>query len=366
MEKLGSVDLENQKPLTRNLTIGHTPPIDNEELDRILKVGNDTTPPEMSTKPNPDLVPASGNGEKSDSDKEALREEIISYGRIGIYALAKRVTESRIERKASKAEHLTEKVAAHARASELASLPYIRIGEDGTHYSHTRKRGETYTQFRTRTGLKNPTWVQGERAQKPNGKQIYKKEIEPNETLNKEYRRAGKRLRRHRKADLIQQKGVNLHEESKNIKARGKNLRSSRSLINKTRGVGLGIKGRYRFLQGKYHTTKGEILSNMFSPEPSRRRLEVRQERSIDGLKRQALRAKALNEHMGKLVHELHPPDTKPKDTPRQQPSTEKNYPPRPSRQNAVPVDRARSRKARTEWGKKWQEQQEVNRKGVI
>lgn len=41
-------------------------------------------------------------------------------------------------------------------------------------------------------------------------------------------------------------------------------------------------------------------------------------------------------------------------------------YPPRPSRQNAVPVDRARSRKARTEWGKKWQEQQEINRKGVI
>lgn len=53
-------------------------------------------------------------------------------------------------------------------------------------------------------------------------------------------------------------------------------------------------------------------------------------------------------------------------DTPQPDDPTPRNYPPRPSRQQAAPADRTRTRKARTERGRKWQEQQETNRKGVI
>lgn len=376
MERLGSSYPENQNILPQNLLADGLPAADIQGLDQVPGGSNDFAASE------PFIEPSTAG----DIGREGLKEDVISYGRIGVYALATRVAERRVGSKADSARELTDRVEAHQRASELAQLPYVLKESPDKNFAQTRKRGETLVQFRERTGIDSPTRVQGHIPSKPNGKKIYKDEILANEVLGAEYKRAGKRLQRQRRGEAIREEGVALNQEGKRLKERGDELMSSKSLSKKTRGLAVKTKGMYRSAKGKIRTSKGEIRANIASPQVSRSILETRQQRSIQGVKKNAYLAKRLGQRTRELIAQTRSDEGVNKNRGRDQRGSisvspalnPKNtrthaYPARPSaqaRQNTETIVRtARSqapKRARTERGRKYQEQQEINRRGVV
>lgn len=386
MERLGSSYPENQNPLPQNLPADGLPAGDFQGLDRAVRENNDHVASEPLMEPNTSTLAGANINTAEDIDREELREDVISYGRIGVYALATRAAKRRADSKADSARKLTDRVEAHQRASELAQLPYTLKESPDKNFDQTRKRGETLAQFRIRTGMSQPARVQGHIPSKPNGKKIYKDEILANEVLGTEYKRAGKRLRRQRRGEALREEGVALNQEGKRLKERGDELMSSKSLSKKTRGLAAKTKGMYRSAKGKIRTSKGEIRANIASPQVSRRILETRQQRSIQGVKKNAYLAKRLGQRTRELIAQTRSDEGVNKNRGRDQrqsisaspalnPGNTRGraYPARPSaraRQNTETIVRTAHsqapKRARTEWGRRYQEQQARNRRGVI
>lgn len=285
---------------------------------------------------------------------EVIASDAVSYGQIGIYSIATRVMQRRRDSAALQAKRLS-------RSTELAEIPYARYREFRADDPEVRRRGETLAEYRHRTGNDAPSSVQGEipTVLDAGTKQRIKADLKTDEKLRKTYLEASKRRRRTVKAQKAADFGKTMRSSGEDLKASAKPWAIHKKIKGSARKIkgGLVVRAANRSERRNDNTrVQAEAIEKLKGRAYKTRRLGEKTHQLIEQLRSREQNARANFNQTGAIT----PPPSEPSLEPA------RNYPSRPSRQHVEPADRARTRRARTEWGKKWQEQQARNRAGVV